>query len=78
MGFPEKWHEQDTCDTMVIKTNRLILRQWKPTDLEPFAMLNSDPEVMEYFPKILSRIEGGTPGPVSLTRYTARFPLGPR
>ena len=57
MGLLEKWHEQNACDTMVIKINRLILRQWKPADLEPFAVLNSDPEVMEYFPKILSRIE---------------------
>ena len=57
MGLLEKWHEQDACDTMVIKTSRLILRLWKPADLEPFAVLNSDPEVMEYFPKILSRTE---------------------
>ncbi len=37
-----------------LKTNRLILRPWKETDLEPFAKLNADPRVMEYFPSILN------------------------
>ena len=34
----------------IIQTERLILRQWREEDLEPFAALNSDPQVMEYFP----------------------------
>lgn len=34
---------------------RLILRQWRPTDLEPFSALNADPEVMRYFPSALDR-----------------------
>ena len=38
-------------------TDRLVLRQWRPEDREPFAMLNADPEVMEFFPKPLSRSE---------------------
>jgi 3-dehydroquinate dehydratase / shikimate dehydrogenase len=42
---------------MEIKTERLILRPWKETDLEPFARLNADPRVMEYFPSTLSREE---------------------
>src|SRR5438105_2646451 len=40
-----------------IKTKRLILRPWRPEDLEPFAALNADPRVMEYFPATLSREE---------------------
>lgn len=36
----------------IIQTDRLILRQWKETDLEPFAQLNADPRVMEHFPSI--------------------------
>jgi 3-dehydroquinate dehydratase/shikimate dehydrogenase len=40
-----------------LKTKRLILRPWKETDLAPFAKLNADPKVMEYFPSILSREE---------------------
>ena len=34
---------------------RLILRQWNETDLEPFAAMNADPEVMEFFPQLLTR-----------------------
>ena len=41
----------------LIKTDRLILRPWRKEDLEPFAELNADPKVMEYFPSILSRKE---------------------
>ena len=40
-----------------IETERLLLRPWKATDHEPFAALNADPQVMEFFPSILSRIE---------------------
>lgn len=38
-------------------TERLILRPWRKKDLEPFARLNADPRVMEYFPNILSHEE---------------------
>lgn len=41
----------------VIETERLILRQWRESDLEPFAEMNADPKVMEHFPKCLSREE---------------------
>ena len=32
-----------------IETQRLLLRDWKEEDIEPFAVLNSDTEVMRYF-----------------------------
>ena len=32
----------------------MILRPWQESDLEPFAQLNADPRVMEYFPFVLS------------------------
>lgn len=38
-----------------LRTPRLLLRQWKPSDLDPFFALNADPEVMRYFPATLSR-----------------------
>ncbi|MGK0704649.1 GNAT family N-acetyltransferase [Yokenella regensburgei] len=41
----------------MIETPRLILRQWQGSDLEPFAGLNADPEVMKYFPATLNREE---------------------
>jgi RimJ/RimL family protein N-acetyltransferase len=31
-----------------LETRRLLLRLWRPEDLEPFAALNADPEVMRY------------------------------
>ena len=36
------------------KTDRLILRSWKPEDLPLFATLNKDERVMRYFPSILT------------------------
>jgi RimJ/RimL family protein N-acetyltransferase len=37
------------------ETQRLRLRQWNDSDREPFAALNSDPAVMEFFPSLPSR-----------------------
>lgn len=36
-------------------TERLRLRQWRPADRAPFAALNSDPRVMQFFPALLDR-----------------------
>lgn len=36
-----------------IETSRLILRAWRKEDIEPFARINSDDRVMEYFLKSL-------------------------
>ncbi len=38
-----------------LRTERLRLRRWRPDDREPFAALNADPVVMEFFPALLSR-----------------------
>lgn len=38
-----------------LRTARLELRAWQPADLDGFARLNADPEVMRYFPAPLSR-----------------------
>lgn len=40
-----------------IRTERLLLRPWRPEDREPFAALNADPVVMRYFPAPLTREE---------------------
>ncbi|WP_320175927.1 GNAT family N-acetyltransferase [Maridesulfovibrio sp.] len=39
------------------KTERLVLRGWKPRDYAPFARINADQEVMKYFPAPLSEME---------------------
>jgi RimJ/RimL family protein N-acetyltransferase len=36
-------------------TERLLLRQWRLSDYEPFAALNADSRVMEFFPATLER-----------------------
>jgi RimJ/RimL family protein N-acetyltransferase len=42
---------------LILSTDRLLLRPWRESDLEPFAALNADPEVMEHFLKPLDRSE---------------------
>jgi RimJ/RimL family protein N-acetyltransferase len=34
----------------ILETQRLILRHWRDSDLEPMAAINQDPQVMEHFP----------------------------
>ena len=41
----------------VIVTDRLLLRKWRVSDREPFARMNADPRVMEFYPACLSREE---------------------
>jgi Acetyltransferases, including N-acetylases of ribosomal proteins len=38
---------------MRIETQRLVLRSWLESDLEPFIRMNSDSEVMRFFPNTL-------------------------
>lgn len=40
---------------IILKTPRLILREWREADRLPFYRLNSDPDVMRYFPHLLSK-----------------------
>jgi RimJ/RimL family protein N-acetyltransferase len=40
-----------------LRAARLILRRWRSEDREPFARLNGDLAVMEYFPAALSHAE---------------------
>ena len=40
-----------------LTTARLVLREWLPSDLAPFAALNADPEVTRFLPAALTRAE---------------------
>src|SRR6266550_2143190 len=40
-----------------LRTERLILRRWRPADHEPFASMHADPEVMRYMIRPLTREE---------------------
>ena len=39
----------------MIHTDRLLLRRWRHSDREPFAAMNSDPQVMEHMQGPMSR-----------------------
>ena len=41
----------------IFKSDRLGFRNWNERDLDEFAELNSDEDVMEYFPKTLTKEE---------------------
>ncbi len=41
----------------LLTTDRLLLRRWRDSDREPFARMNADPRVMEFFASPLSRDE---------------------
>lgn len=41
----------------IINTERLILRPWKDDDLAPFAAMNADPAVREFFSGLLTKEE---------------------
>src|SRR5215472_6337696 len=54
-----------------IRTERLIMRRWSDSDLEPFAELNADAETMRYFPAMLDRAASDA----FVDRIEARFEL---
>jgi RimJ/RimL family protein N-acetyltransferase len=43
-----------------IRTDRLLLRRWRPEDRPPFAALNADPRVVEFLPAPLTREQSDT------------------
>lgn len=56
-GLPNLEHFKGAMAEIIeFETERLRLRQWRPADREPFARLNADPRVMEFFPALLDRI----------------------
>ncbi|MCU1603241.1 MAG: acetyltransferase, family protein [Frankiales bacterium] len=53
----------------MISIGRLVLRQWRDSDREPFAALNADPETMRYFPRTFTREESD----VQVDRFAAHI-----
>jgi RimJ/RimL family protein N-acetyltransferase len=41
--------------SQTLTTERLVLRRWHSADRAPFAEMNADPHVMEFFPELLAR-----------------------
>jgi RimJ/RimL family protein N-acetyltransferase len=52
-----------------LRTERLLLRRWCAADLAPFAAMNADPRVVEFFPRAWSREESDA----SVGRIEAHF-----
>ena len=52
-----------------LRTDRLLMRRWRRSDLEPFAALNADPEVMRHFPRLIDRVESDA----AVDRYEEYF-----
>ncbi|WP_240611965.1 GNAT family N-acetyltransferase [Planococcus halotolerans] len=44
-------------DRYIFESERLGFRRWKSDDRGAFARMNADPQVMEYFPNMLTQIE---------------------
>jgi RimJ/RimL family protein N-acetyltransferase len=42
---------------VILTTERLLLRIWADSDREPLSEMNADPQVMEFFPALLTRSE---------------------
>ena len=52
-----------------LRTERLILRPWRPEDAAPFAEMGADPEVMAHFPSVLTREQSDA----TIARITGHF-----
>jgi RimJ/RimL family protein N-acetyltransferase len=53
----------------VIATARLLLREWRDSDLDAFAAMGADPRVMEFFPSLLDRDQTAA----AIAKYRAHF-----
>lgn len=58
-----------TSGQTALQTERLHLRPWRDDDIEPFAAMNADPQVMAYFASTQSR-ESST---AAVARWRARM-----
>lgn len=52
---PRSSGHSDARRAIEFETPRLRLRQWRESDRKPFAAMNADPVVMEFFPALQSR-----------------------
>jgi RimJ/RimL family protein N-acetyltransferase len=52
-----------------LRTDRLMLRRWQDSDLEPWGVMNADPEVREHLGDLLTRERSDA----SVARFQAEF-----
>lgn len=58
-----------TATPYLLMSPRLGLRRWRAADVGPFARLNADPAVMEYFPRVATLEESAA----MVSRIEAQF-----
>jgi RimJ/RimL family protein N-acetyltransferase len=66
-GYEPLGHRPATV--LQLKTERMLLRPWQKRDREPFAAMNADREVMQYFVGPMSRRQSDE----AVDRYLAAF-----
>ena len=71
MSGAEECVRDDPNDT-VLRTPRLVLRQWRAADRAPFAAMNADPAVMAHFPATLTRAESDALADAIAAHHAAR------
>ncbi|MDO9485947.1 MAG: GNAT family N-acetyltransferase [Actinomycetota bacterium] len=49
--------QDDSTGLTELRTPRLLMRAWREEDKKPFAAMNADPQVMQYFPEVLQEPE---------------------
>ena len=59
----------------MLTTSRVLLRQWREADLEPYAAINADPEVMAHYPSTLDRAQSDA-GVARLTAHIEQHGFG--
>jgi RimJ/RimL family protein N-acetyltransferase len=57
---------------VLLQGARVVLRPWRDADRAPFATMNADARVMEFFPKLLSRAESDALVDIIQEHFAAR------
>ncbi|MFF4364629.1 GNAT family N-acetyltransferase [Streptomyces sp. NPDC001594] len=55
-----------------LRTDRLLLRRWRESDLEPWAAMNADPEVREHLGELLTREQSDAAVALMQTEFDER------
>ncbi|MEU9031911.1 GNAT family N-acetyltransferase [Streptomyces sp. NPDC048383] len=55
-----------------MRTDRLLLRRWRESDVEPWAAMNADPEVREHLGELLTRVQSAAEVALMQTEFDGR------
>jgi RimJ/RimL family protein N-acetyltransferase len=57
LRIEDEMRSREVYPQSLLTTERLVLRRWRGSDLEPFRRMNADPRVMEFMSKLLDSVE---------------------